>query len=58
MQVRVYNIKWDTDGEEVNLPSEVTIDINDGVDLQYEIADHLSDEYGWCVFSYSFEILT
>lgn len=58
MQVYVNNIKWDTDGEDVNLPNEITIDIDDDADPQYEIADYLSDEYGWCVIAYNFEIVT
>lgn len=58
MQVYVNNIVWDTDGENVSLPNEVTIDVDDGIDLQYEIADYLSDEYGWCVIGYNFEIVT
>jgi hypothetical protein len=47
----VINIKWETDGYEVdNLPSEVEVDddLSDG-----EIADYLSDEYGWLVESFA-----
>lgn len=53
IDVHIYNIKWDTDGEEVELPSEVDwafdgyIDINDE-ELVDEIEDWLSDEYGYC----------
>ena len=59
--VRIYNIKWDIDeedysneeNEKLNLPNEVIHtfyeynDINDE-DLLDEIADWLSDEYGFC----------
>lgn len=53
--VRIYNIKWDIDedDEKLNLPDEVIHtfyeynDINDE-DLLDEIADWLSDEYGFC----------
>ena len=46
----IKNIHWDTDGEEINLPTEVFIeeDIN-----EEEIADYLSDKYGFCIFSFS-----
>lgn len=47
----VTNIKWETDGYEVNnLPTEVEVDddLNDD-----EIADYLSDEYGWLVESFA-----
>ena len=42
----VTNIKWETDGYEVDLPTEVEVDDNLDDD---EIADYLSDEYGWLV---------
>ena len=53
IKVLIYDIKWDTDGEKVNLPKKVEHifdgynDINDD-DLLDEIADWLIDEYGYC----------
>ena len=46
------NIKWDTDGEEVNLPNE--IEIPDWVDKEDddEISDYLSDTTGFCHFGF------
>jgi len=52
---KAYDIKWDTDGENVNLPSEVTIEMDDDADVSLEGADVLSDKYGWCVSRFSFE---
>lgn len=49
----VSKIKWDCDGEDpkdYNLPEEVEVD--DDLDEE-DIADYLSDEYGWCVESFS-----
>lgn len=46
----VSDIKWVTDGEVVDLPTEVEVD--DDLD-EDEIADYLSDEYGWLVDSFS-----
>ena len=46
------NIEWDTDGEDVVLPSEVEIPDNIEEDA---IADYLSDEYGFCVFGFGIE---
>ena len=50
IKVRVTGIEWDTDGEEVpELPTETTIT------LPYpnaDIADALSDQYGFCVNDY------
>ena len=49
----ITNIKWDTDGEPVeNLPRETTVPEN--IDEE-DIADYLSDKYGFCLFGYSVE---
>lgn len=57
MNVKATNIVWDTDGEDVDLPTEVLIDTDaEGIDNpELEIADWLSDKYGWCVTSFSVE---
>ena len=51
---RVYDIIWETDGEEIDLPTEVELprDFGDDDDA---ITDYLSDEYGWLVISYERE---
>lgn len=48
--MRVSNIKWVTDGEDVKLPTEV--EVNDDFSDD-EIADYLSDTYGWLVNGFS-----
>ena len=50
IQVTVTDVEWDTDGEPADdLPTETTLQLEDpGVD----IADALSDKYGFCVKSY------
>lgn len=51
--MKVTDIIWDTDGEDIdNLPEEVNIP--DDID-EDDIADYLSDEYGWCVESFNIE---
>ena len=46
----VSDIIWETDGEEIDLPTEVEVDDNMSDD---EIADYLSDTYGWLVISFA-----
>jgi hypothetical protein len=46
----VSDIKWETDGEVVELPTEV--EVNDDLSDD-EIADYLSDTYGWLVDGFS-----
>ena len=43
-----YRVDWVTDGETVALPK--IVDVPDGVKAD-DVADWLSDNYGWCVNS-------
>ena len=70
MEIRVFDIDWDTDGEEVDLPEEVRIPVEEIVDEcdisqiddvigMYDpvISDYLSDEYEWCVNGFYREVI-
>lgn len=48
---QVRNIKWQTDGDEVALPTSASVECPN----EASIADHLSESYGWLVES--FEII-
>lgn len=52
VKFRVYNIDWDTDGEDVDLPNEIEVNVPAEVvdydDVNDYISDWLSDEYGFC----------
>ena len=55
LSTRAYavNINWDTDGEDIEyLPERVSIPFFMDDD---EIADYLSDKYGFCVFGFDIE---
>ena len=55
-EIIVSNIKWDTDGEDVDLPKRVIVNVTiDNADLLEDIngyadnlSDYLSDTYGFC----------
>jgi hypothetical protein len=53
-----FNIEWETDGNDVDLPLMVKIPpkITRGIakqdELEEVIADYLSEEYGWLVKSF------
>ena len=52
--IKATNIVWDTDGISIDdLPEEVAI--KDDIEVE-EIADYLSDVYGWCVESFNIEL--
>lgn len=50
--MKATNIKWDTDGYVIELPLNVVIPPHIE---ENEIADYLSDEYGFCVESFVIE---
>jgi hypothetical protein len=57
-KVRFYSIDWNTDGEEIlSLPKELTISVDNDMDVSLEGADLLSDRYGFCVNSFNVENL-
>ena len=68
MQVKATFIHWDTSSDEgekdpfgaLDLPSECVIEVDaqtdDEVDMR--IADALSDKYGFCIYSCSWEKIT
>ena len=50
--MKAINIQWDTDNEMIDLPTEVEIPEGYSED---EVVDYLSDEYGFCVFSFDID---
>ena len=58
VKVHVYDIDWETDGEDIDLPAEVILEIehDQDLDIEEEIPEKLSDEYGWLVNHYSYDL--
>lgn len=63
VKVKCTEIQWDTDGDKElfkSLPQEVEITLDDCVESDYlddELADALSDEYGFCMFGFNYKII-
>lgn len=63
IKVKCTEIQWDTDGDKElskSLPKEVTLIIDDYCEGDYlddELADMLSDKYGFCLFGFNYEII-
>ena len=59
----ISDIRWDTDGEDVNLPEEILVseptkEMLEDVDGYGDaICDYLSDEYGFCVDSFNAKVI-
>ena len=54
--MKAIDIIWETDGEEIDLPTEVDLPSSIESDDEDAITDYLSDEYGWLVISYEIEV--
>lgn len=50
VRVKLYDIVWETDGEDVRLPETVFMDVDEDI-IPDGLADALSDRYGWLVAS-------
>ena len=66
MKVKVTDIVYDTrdicdghkwDQNELELPSEMIVEVDGIIDIESEIADTISDKTGWCVEGYNYEII-
>ena len=58
MKVHFYNIEYDTDNVKLsNLPTKLTLEVDDDIDVSLEGADYISDETGFLVNSFNLEIL-
>ena len=66
MKIKVTDIVYDTrdicdghqwDQNELDLPSEMIVEVDGIIDVESEIADAISDRTGWCVEGFNYEIL-
>jgi hypothetical protein len=48
-----YDIQWDTDGEEVDLPDQLTVEAAD----EDELADEISNITGFCHYGFKIKML-
>ncbi len=56
--IKVFNIKYDTDGRKVKLPKELVFTVDDlEFDPKEDLADMISDETGYCIFGCEYEIM-
>lgn len=56
VEVEAYNISWETDGEDVDLPKSAKV-VMHREDVEDFLADRLSEEYGWLVSGLEWRIL-
>lgn len=54
MKYLCYDIEWDTDGEDVDLPTSLEVAIDDTDDVQDALSDALSNETGYSHKGFNF----
>lgn len=55
-KVYITDIHWDTDGEKVKLPNNVTLKLSDIYpNMADDISEWLSDKYGYCHEGFRYE---
>lgn len=57
IRVRVFDIRWDTDGENIPLPEELFFEVDDGEEAEAELSDMISDQVGFCHFGFQYEVV-
>lgn len=55
--VEVYDIAWETDGENVELPESAVMAVDPDGDISEQITSELSDGEGWLVSSMKWRML-
>jgi len=57
LKIHITNIVWDAD-DSLELPNTETLEVPDDTNLEdTDLADVLSDKYGYCVESLTFDVL-
>ena len=59
MIVTAYNIRWDTDGEDLDLPRTVHLEVATQYpeELECLVSDEISDRTGFCHFGFDLDIV-
>jgi hypothetical protein len=57
MEYIANNIQWDTEGEQVDLPTELTVEVPDNITKSIDVSEYISDEItnmtGFCHFGFT-----
>lgn len=58
MKVRAFDIDWDSDGEDTShLPKEWYLEVDEGTNLDEDLADILSNEFDWTIKGCNYEVV-
>lgn len=56
MKYRAFNIEYDNDGEIIDLPKEIEIEVpDDCTDVEETISNEISNKTGFCHLGFNFE---
>lgn len=51
----ITDIEWETDGESVKLPKKIKVELSEEENPSLEVANILSDRYGFLINGFEFE---
>lgn len=57
MKIKLYDIKYETDGQKVKLPESLIVEVDNDFDIEQECADLISDITGFLVVDYRDEVI-
>ena len=58
MKVRFYDIEFETDGQELEIANELTTQVPADTNLDEEGAEVISNETGYLVLAFQYEVLS
>lgn len=58
LTVRIYNISYDTDGEDdIDLPAEFVVTVEDTEDVEDQLSDYITEQTGFCHRGFLYEVI-
>lgn len=58
LTVRIYNISYDTDGEDdISLPQEFIVQLEDNENVEDMLSEHITEQTGFCHGGFLYEVI-
>ena len=58
LTVRIYNISYDTDGEDdISLPQEFIVQLEDNESVEDMLSEHITEQTGFCHRGFLYEVI-
>ena len=57
LKVRITGIQYDTDGEDIALPQEFVLEVEDNEDVEEVLSEYITEQTGFCHGGFHYETL-